>query len=80
MIVETNIRTAHHASTGIHCIMNRICRDKSIGTLEHNPNHYELIDVLEIIADDFFGKVGIVSTNDKVSSSSDVFHFICDMI
>lgn len=78
MIVETNIPTAHHASTSKHCIMNRIGRDESIGTMQRDLNQYEVMDVLEIITDDFFGKVRVAIMNDKVSSSSDAY-FICDM-
>lgn len=59
--------------------MNRICRDKSLGTIKSNLNYDEIMDMFEIIPNNFLGMLRVAIMNDEVSSSSNAY-FIRDMI
>lgn len=72
-MVEANIPATHHASASIHCIMNGICGDKSTGIIERNLNYNKIMNMLEVVTNDFLGMLGVTIMNDKISCSSNAY-------
>lgn len=45
----SDLRSTHHATSGEHCIVHRICVDVAAPTNKLNLDHNEVVDVLKIV-------------------------------
>lgn len=61
-----NLRATHHASSGIHGIVDRIRLDVAAAAHEVDLDHYKLVDVVKIFTNAFFRKSRIATADDKV--------------
>lgn len=47
----SNLRSTHHATSGKHCVVHRICLYVAAPTDEINLDHNEVVDMLKVIPD-----------------------------
>lgn len=47
----SNLRSTHHATSGKHCVVHRVCLDVAAPADEINLDHNKVVDVLKVISD-----------------------------
>jgi hypothetical protein len=70
---RSDVRAAHHASTSKHSIVDRVCGNVSILTLEDDLDHNEVMDMLQIISNCFLCMSRTTVENDQVSCRSNSY-------
>lgn len=66
-----DVQAAHHAGPGVHGVSNRVCADEAVVRNELDLDDNEVVDMIQVVTNDLFGKVWITSSQNKVASRSE---------
>ena len=77
--LKHNLRAAHHTSTGIHGVVNRVCGNVSVVAFESNTNNNKIVDVIEVLANRFCCMSCSTVDNDQISRSTVICNLVGNM-
>lgn len=66
-----HLRPTHHAGSGKHGIVNGICLDVTAAAHEVNSDHYQVVNVVQILTNALFCESRIATTENEVSRGPD---------